>query len=249
MLKAANLEDISFITHGFATRQGGVSQGRYSSLNCGPGSDDDPQYVEENRSRALRMADMANARLLSCYQIHGNHVIHATEDWGSNRPKGDAMITDRPHLVLGILTADCAPILFADEEKSIIGAAHAGWRGALAEIGLATLKKMRTLGAKNIRAAIGPTISQSSYEVGPEFPNPFLAKDKANEKFFAPASKPDHFLFDLPGFLLRQLQNECKIIALERDTLKEEELFFSNRRTFLNGGGDYGRQISIIGLS
>lgn len=194
------------------------------------------------------MLEMPEAKLLSCYQIHGNDVLHVTKAWGEERPKADAMVTDRPGLALGILTADCAPLLFADEEKQIIGAAHAGWRGALAGIGLNVIKKMRALGAQHIKAAIGPTIAAHSYEVSVDFKEPFLVLDVSNAKYFHPTAKSGHLLFDLPGFLTGQLCNECEIDVIERDTLTEEDWFFSNRRTYLNGGGDYGRQISVIAL-
>lgn len=248
MLKANTLSNDTRLAHGFMTRQGGVSEGRYASLNCGPGSQDSPEHVVENRRRVLDLLEIPYAQLLSCYQIHACDVLTVTEAWYSDRPKADAMVTTKPNLALGILTADCAPILFVDEVQGIIGAAHAGWRGALGGIAQATLKVMEKLGAKNVKVAIGPLISFSSYEVGPEFPQPFLDQAPNNENFFRPSHRMGHFYFDLGGYLETQLSNFCSVERLDQDTLSQEELFFSNRRTVLNGGGDYGRQISVIAL-
>ena len=191
------------IRHGFFGRQGGVSTGIYGSLNCGPGSKDAPEAVRENRARVARR--LGAAHLLSLYQVHGAEVIEVRETWDeATRPRCDAMVTDRPGLALGALAADCGPILFAEAEAGVIGAAHAGWRGALAGVADATVAAMERLGARRerIAAVLGPTIAQASYEVGAEFPAPFLAQDRDNARFFAPGARPGKFQFDLPGYIV-----------------------------------------------
>lgn len=244
------------IPHGFLGRRGGVSGGTYASLNCGQGSDDDPACVTENRRRALAGAGLGDAALQTVYQVHGAAVVTLTGPLAGERPKADAMATDRPGLALGILTADCVPILFADPEARVVGAAHAGWRGALAGVAEATIAAMEALGAArgSITAAIGPAIGPDSYEVGPDFPAPFLAERAAAARFFRPAERHGpqgrHWLFDLPGYVAARLAaaGTGQVRDMARDTLAEEAIFFSYRRGSLRGAPDYGRQISLIGL-
>ncbi len=245
------LSGLAGVKHGFFGRQGGVSAGIYDSLNCGPGSHDAPEAVRENRARVART--LGAPHLLSLYQVHGIEVITAREPWenGKDRPRCDAMVTDRPGLALGTLAADCAPILFADPEAGVAGAAHAGWRGALAGVAEATVGAMERLGAKahRIRAALGPTIAQSSYEVGPEFPAPFLAERRDSERFFAAAATPGKHMFDLPGYMAARLAR-IGVAAewIAHDTCAQRDAYFSYRRTTLGGGGDYGRNVSAIVL-
>jgi hypothetical protein len=247
MHRSPALSALPTVAHGFFGRDGGVSQGRYASLNCGPGSADNPVAVAENRRRALASLEVANSVLLTCYQVHSPLAVYVDAAW-EMPPRADAMVTDRPRVALGILTADCLPILFADRSRSIVGAAHAGWRGALHGVAEATLSLMRARGARDIVAAIGPAIQQESYEVGPEFPAPFLAQHQENARFFRTAPREGHFLFDLPGYMAHRLRDQCTVECLEEDTVRLEDRFFSYRRTCLRGGGDYGRHISIIAL-
>lgn len=239
------------IRHGFFGRRGGASSGIYDSLNCGPGSRDEAAAVIENRARVTRA--LGAKHLLSLYQTHGADVIVACEPWGtSDRPRADAMVTERPGLALGTLAADCAPILFADAETQVIGAAHSGWRGALAGVAAATVGAMERLGARRerIRAAIGPTIGPRSYEVGAELPESFMAQRESHRQYFARIAKPGKFLFDLPAFLLMQLKalGLASVASIDHDTCARSDLYFSYRRTTLSGGGDYGRNVSAIVL-
>jgi YfiH family protein len=238
------------VRHGFFGRQGGVSAGVYDSLNCGPGSNDAPASVKENRARVART--LAAEHLLSLHQVHGIDVVHARAPWEvTARPRCDVMVTDRPGLALGTLAADCGPILFADADAGVVGAAHAGWRGALIGVAEAAVAAMERLGAKRqrIRAALGPTIAQVSYEVGAEFPAPFLAENRDNARFFAAGAAPGKHLFDLPGYIVARLERSGIAAAwIGRDTCAERDAYFSYRRTTLNGGGDYGRNVSAIVL-
>lgn len=252
----SDLLDHPRIRHGFFTREGGVSRGVYTSLNCGPGSGDDPAHVAENRRRAAeRLAGTTAGRtvppLCSLYQVHGADVVSVTEPWNAeDRPKADAMVTDRPGLALGILTADCTPVLFADIEAGVVGAAHAGWKGALGGVLAATVTAMERLGAdrSRIRAAIGPTIAQGSYEVSADFRATFMAADPAYARFFVPAPRQGHARFDLPGFVRDRLAAAgiTAIDDLKLDTYGDSRRFFSFRRTTHHGESDYGRQISAI---
>jgi len=246
---APQITGISGLCHGFFGRRGGVSGGDYDSLNVGEGSADSPRNIAENRARVS--AAIGTHWLLSCYQIHSPDVVRVTGPW-TERPAADAMVTDRPGLGLCVLSADCTPVLFADPGKAIIGAAHAGWKGALAGVLLRTVEAMEALGADRarIRAAIGPTIQQVSYEVGPEFRASFLAQDGASEDLFIPG-KGDRWHFDLPGFCARQLAGAGLVDVgnLGQDTCTLEDIYFSNRRRNLRGEADYGRNASVIAIS
>ena len=202
MITLSALNDFNRIRHGFFTREGGVSQGLYGSLNCGPGSKDDPAAVRENRGRAMAMMDLPVESLATLYQAHTADVVVVTEAWPAGQsPTADAMVTNRPGIALGILTADCAPVLLADGKGGVVAAAHAGWKGALGGVLDNTVKAMVELGGKtaNMVAAIGPCIGHRSYEVGPEFPDPFLAEDAHNIDFFAPSSRPGNLPSPSPG--------------------------------------------------
>ncbi|WP_341894199.1 peptidoglycan editing factor PgeF [Ferrovibrio terrae] len=245
---AAGLADLP---HGFFTRRGGVSSGLYAQLNCGPGSSDDPAAVQENRRR---VAEALGARhgLVSLYQVHGRDVVTVDDDYDiTQRPKADGLVTRRRGIALGILSADCAPVLFADTAAGVIGACHAGWRGALAGITDATIAAMAALGARpaKIHAAIGPCIGQASYEVSAPFRDEFLIADAGNAAFFAIGRRDGHWQFDLPGYLLQRLQRggiAAENLAL--DTCSDPDRFFSYRRMTLAKEADYGRQISAIVL-
>ena len=253
MIQAPALDELDGVQHRFFTRRGGVSAGLYSSLNCGYGSGDPPDNVRENRRRAAATFDLAESELLTLHQIHSTDVLTvAANRWTSpGAPKADALVTDRPGVALGVLAADCAPVLLADARTQVIGAAHAGWKGALAGVVEATIGAMERLGARrdSLRAAIGPCIGRDSYEVGPEFPAPFLAQDEANAAFFRAAPRAGHFLFDLAGYLVRRLALAgVTANPTGHDTLSGTDDFFSYRRNTLNGVRDYGRGLSAIGL-
>jgi polyphenol oxidase len=243
----------SHIKHGFFTRQGGHSTGLFSSLNCGLGSGDDKEIVRRNRAVAAGELGVAEPSLLSAYQVHSADALHVSKPWDSaDRPKVDALVTATPGIAIGVLTADCGPILFADKDAGVIGAAHAGWKGALTGITAATLDAMERLGAKrqNITAAIGPMISQKAYEVGPEFPERFTDQDKAHAKYFMASSRQRHAMFDLPAYLADRLNREGvgQVVNLSLCTFTDEQRFFSYRRTTHRDERDYGRQISAIVL-
>jgi YfiH family protein len=254
MIEAEALSGLTGIRHGFMTRGGGVSEGIYASLNCGVGSKDASDAVLENRGRAVAAIGMKREALVTAYQVHSAKAVVVDQVWArEDAPQVDGMATAKPGVTLGILTADCAPVLFADEKASVIGAAHAGWKGAITGVLQATVAKMVDLGAKagRIRAAIGPCIGQMSYEVGPEFPAPFLAQDPAHARYFIPSIRDQRYMFDLGGYVRDQLRGMglAGVELLGRDTCAEEELFFSYRRTTLRQEPDYGRQISLIGLA
>lgn len=253
ILSLAALNDVPGLRHGFFTREGGVSEGLYATLNCGFGSGDAPEKVAENRARALAAAGMPPGSLVTAYQIHSPDVATVEHIWRREEaPKVDGMVTNRPGIALGILTADCTPVLFADGKAGVIGAAHAGWRGALTGVLEATVAAMGALGARpeRIVAGLGPCIAQRSYEVGPEFPAPFLAQDPANAELFAPSRRARHHMFDLPGYVARRLGGLglARVERLNNDTCAEADRFFSYRRATLRGEKDYGRDLSAICL-
>jgi polyphenol oxidase len=253
MIQAKTLAGLDGVQHRFFTRRGGVSAGLYSSLNCGYGSGDEPDNVRENRRRAAASFELAATELLTVHQIHSTDVLTvADRRWTSpGAPKADAMVTDRSGVALGVLAADCAPVLLADPCAGVIGAAHAGWKGALAGIVEATIAAMERLGAQRerLQAAVGPCIGRESYEVGPEFPAPFLAQDDANAVFFRATPRAGHFLFDLAGYLAHRLALAgVAASATGHDTLRASDDFFSYRRNTLEGVRDYGRGLSAIAL-
>lgn len=238
------------LTHGFFGREGGVSAGIYASLNCGPGSKDDPAHVASNRARVAGALGMRPDRLCTLYQIHSAAVQVVEQPWEGTPPQADAMVTKTPGVLLGILTADCAPMLFADVQAGVIGAAHAGWKGAVGGVVENTVTAMESLGAERERivAVVGPTIAQASYEVGAEFIARFAAEDQA--RFFVPAARAEHYQFDLPGFVVQSAQRAgiAQVESLGLDTCANPTQYFSYRRTTLAGEPDYGRQISSIAL-
>jgi purine-nucleoside/S-methyl-5'-thioadenosine phosphorylase / adenosine deaminase len=253
MLTSDSLAALPGVRHGFFTREGGVSEGLYASLNCGLGSGDDPDCVAENRARAVARLGLPADRLATAYQVHSNRAALAETPWPADeRPRVDALVTRTAGLALGILTADCVPVLFADRDAGVVAAAHAGWRGALDGILEATLAAMQRLGAgaASTLAAVGPAIEQPSYEVGPEFPAPFLAQDPANRDFFQTAPRAGHFLFDLKGYVTRRLAQAGvgRVESLAADTCAEPDRFFSYRRACLKGEPNYGRLLSAISL-
>ncbi len=238
------------ISHGFFTRLGGVSSCPYAGLNCGIGSNDDANKVSDNRELVATNIGIKSENLLSLYQIHSARVVNVNEPWGE-RPKGDAFVTDKAGLALGILTADCAPVLFygsKDGGSPVIGAAHAGWGGALSGVLENTLTAMEELGALNIKACIGPCISKSSYEVDLAFMGRFIDENKESQGFFVSASRTGHVMFDLSGYCTWRLSRAGfeNISSLDIDTYKNEDEFFSYRRATHKGEKDYGRQISVI---
>jgi hypothetical protein len=237
------------IVHGFFTRQGGVSEGLYAGLNVGLGSADEPARVHENRARVAAWFGSEPERLVSLYQIHSPDVVTLDAPPSGERPRADAQVTATPGLILGILTADCGPVLFADPEARVIGAAHAGWKGALDGVLENTIAAMEALGARRdcIVASLGPSISQANYEVGPEFHERFLARDPAWSTFFRPSDRPGHHRFDLPGLTVGRLRAAgIRAENLGLCTYADEDRFFSYRRTTHRSEPDYGRQISAI---
>lgn len=253
MLTIGPLNALPGLRHAFFTRKGGVSEGIYASLNCGLGSKDDPERVHENRRRVLVALELDGAPLLTPNQVHSPDVAVVEEAWADGEaPRVDALVTDKRGLALGVASADCVPVLFVDAEAEVIGAAHAGWRGALAGVTDTTLEAMAGLGARcdRIIAGIGPAICQRSYEVGAEFPVPFLEQDLANQCFFYPAARAGRHRFDLKGYVARRLAQAglSQVQCLPSDTCAEEERFFSYRRACLTGERDYGRSLSVIAL-
>lgn len=242
------------LAHGFFGREGGVSTGLYASLNCGPGSNDDPAAVAENRARVTAALALGPDKLVTGWQVHGAEVAVVAEPIPlDRRPKVDGLVTNRPGLALGILTADCVPVLLADREARVIGALHAGWKGALAGIVAQTVAAMERLGARrdHIAAAIGPAIRQDSYEVGPDLMRAFADADPTNVRFFVPSAREHHYQFDLPGYVATRLARAGveRVEDTGADTRDDPARFFSYRRTTLAGEPDYGRQISVIALS
>lgn len=239
------------IRHGFFTRQGGVSEGIYASLNVGIGSQDKPGNVLENRRRVAAWFGQPLERLATVHQVHSPDVIVMDDTFDGTRPQADALVTSTPGLVLGVLAADCGPLLFADPQARVIGAAHAGWKGALYGVAENTIATMVALGAQvdRIVAALGPSIGPESYEVGPEYVARFMAEDEARyAPFFTPSQKPGHCMFDLPGLTTQRLLDAgIQAENLKIDTYADKR-FFSYRRTTHAGEPDYGRQISAIAI-
>jgi len=252
MIKDKTLSEIDFIDHAFFTRENGVSKDIYESLNCGYGSNDSKENVEENRNIVLE--NITNAKYLcNLHQTHSNKVIQVTETWKyPDLPKADAMVTNIPNIIIGILTADCVPILLCDTQEKIIAAAHSGWKGTATGIIQNTIEKMVEMGAdkKNITASIGPSIQQESYEVDLDFKNNFQNLVKNSERFFVPSSNRNHYLFDLPHCVENILQENGidNISNLKIDTYSNNDLFYSYRRATHKNENDYGRQISVISI-
>lgn len=239
------------VAHAFFARDGGVSEGIYEGLNCGQGSQDKPEHVAENRRRVAAHFGEGPEKLCTLYQVHSADVVVVSEPT-QGKHKADAMVTTMPGLVLGILTADCAPVLFADAEAGVIAAAHAGWKGAVGGVLNNTVQAMLKLGARKdrIAACIGPAIAQASYEVGPDLIDAVTRKDPATKQFFAPTTKRTYAMFDLQGFVKHQLKAAGlqDITQVAMDTYANEPQFYSFRRTTHRGELDYGRHISAITL-
>ena len=251
MLQAASLAALPGIRHAFFTRDGGVSDGIYASLNGGPGSGDAPAKVAENRARMA--AALGVDRLLTASQSHSPDVVTIERPWDPpERPRADGLVTRTPEIAIGVTTADCGPVLLADAAAGVIGAAHAGWRGAASGVLEATIAAMERCGADRARmvAALGPMIRQPNYEVGPEFVARFRAEDAANERFFEPAARPGHALFDLPGYIAARLTAAglSRVEDVGHCTYADAARFFSYRRSTHRNEGDYGRHINAIAL-
>jgi YfiH family protein len=253
MLQASNLADLGNIGHGFFTREGGVSRSVFASLNCGYSSGDEPLRVEQNRALALARLGVAAGSLCTVRQVHGTVVLvaRAPQPGRPHRP-ADALVTDRPGVTLAVLSADCAPVLLADREARVIGAAHAGWRGALGGVIEAAVQAMVRLGARpeRIAAAVGPCIAQPSYEVGPDLQGPVIAEDPGSVALFVPIAGTDRLLFDLKAYALRRLARAGieNRDAMPDDTFADEARFFSARRTRRGGGERFGLLLSAIAL-
>ena len=255
LIHAPRFAEVDTIRHGFFSKEGGVSEGIYASLQCGRGATDDPrENVAENRARAARAIKVKRENLVSCYQHHSADVVTVDTPWRPGKPpKADAMVSETPGIALGILTADCAPVLFTDPKASIIGAAHAGWKGALGGVLEATVEAMVALGAERqrIMAAIGPCISQPNYQVDAAYRDRFKEADSSNGRFFRPdPSAEEKFLFDLPSYCAARL-TACGVKDAELPTYctyAEERMFFSNRRALHKSESDYGRGLSAIML-
>lgn len=245
---------IDGLRHGFFTRQGGVSIGIYDSLNIGLGSDDARNMVLENRNRVATEMGVTAERLLSPYQIHSPDVITVSAPFTEGQArKADALVTNTPNLAIGVSTADCGPVLFADPVARVVGAAHSGWKGAISGVLKNTVASMEGLGASraNIVAVLGPTISQDAYEVGPEFQERFVQEADENRRYFRSSEREGHFMFDLPAFITDCLDGMGLqiVVDLAKCTYADEDRFFSYRRTTHRKEPDYGRQISAIALS
>lgn len=252
-IQAPLLSALPNIRHAFFTRQGGVSEGIYASLNGGIGSSDEPGRVKENRRRMAETLSVSPDALISVYQVHSPDAVLVEGPWNAERPKADAMVTKVPGLALAITTADCGPVLFADAESGVIGAAHAGWRGAVTGVLESTVEAMERLGAERRRivAVLGPTISQKAYEVGPEFVQRFAEEAPGHDRFFRASETTGHAMFDLPGFIDARLTAAGigRFTNLNLCTYSDEERFFSYRRTTHRKELDYGRLISAIALT
>jgi YfiH family protein len=254
MLQAQSLSKLTGIRHGFFTRVGGVSEGIYQSLNGGVGSEDSPAKVAENRARMAKHLGVTPDHFLTCYQIHSPEVVVAETPWpASERPRADAIVTRTPNLAIGISTADCGPVLLADPEARVIGAAHAGWRGALTGVIEQTVAAMEKLGAKRgrILAAAGPMIRQRNYEVGQDLLDRFVAMEPNTVRFFKPAKRPGHSMFDLAGYVVSRLRRAevAEIEDLGLCTYADPAQFYSYRRATHQTEPDYGRHINAIALA
>ena len=255
-ITSPDLAALPGIRHAFFTRNGGVSEGLYASLNGGMGSADDKAHVMENRARMAKVLGVAPSHLLGLYQVHSADVIEATAEWPAqrpgDRPRADAMVTRQKGIALGVASADCGPILFADGEAGVAGAAHSGWKGAFTGIGEATLAAMERLGARRDRivAVLGPTISANAYEVGPEFMQRFTDLNPDDARFFAPSPREHHAMFDLPAYITHRLTAAGigRFIDLALCTYGNPERFYSYRMTTHRGEPDYGRLLSAIAL-
>jgi YfiH family protein len=252
-LQVHTLARLPGIRHAFFTRAGGVSGGVYASLNAGVGSDDAPRNVTENRARMAGAMGVPLERFLTCYQIHSPQAVVAVAPWSAEaRPRADAIVTAVAGLAIGVSTADCGPVLFADGEARVIGAAHAGWRGALAGVTDQTIAAMERLGAARARivAALGPMIRQPNYETGSDLRDRFVAADPANARFFRPAAREQHFMFDLAVYVAARLAaaGVGTIEDVDACTYADAEKFFSYRRMTHRGEADYGRHINAIVL-
>lgn len=239
------------IRHGYFTRRGGVSEGIYAGLNTGTGSDDDPGKVTENRRRVADWMGVPALALLSLHQVHSADAIVVDKPYDLPRPKADGIVTDRPGLAICASSADCGPVLFADPEARVIGAAHAGWKGAFTGVLESTVEAMEKLGARRDRivAALGPSISQPNYEVGFEFVERFMSAGPHNHAYFVPSARPNHAMFDLNRYTIDRLSSfGVKAEALNRCTYAEEDLFYSYRRSTHRNEADYGRHVSSIVL-
>ena len=254
LIEAPTLSSFPRIRHAFFTREGGASAGIFASLNGGVGSKDDPAAVAENRARMAAELGLQPDRLVTLFQIHSAEVITVREPWGAeNRPRADAMVTTVPDLAIGVASADCGPVLFADPHRGVVGAAHAGWKGAVGGVLEATIARMEELGAdrREIVAVLGPTIGPDSYEVGPEFVDALTGRSADADRFFRPSARVGHSMFDLPAYILDRLRGAGIADAewLGHCTYSDPERFYSYRRSVHRQEGDYGRLISAISLT
>ncbi|UXS02119.1 peptidoglycan editing factor PgeF [Agrobacterium tumefaciens] len=239
------------VRHGFFTRYGGVSAGIYEGLNVGLGSNDEPERVKENRRRVAQWFGLPTEKLATVHQVHSPDVVVVDDSYAGDRPEADAMVTATPGVVLGVLSADCGPILFADAEAGVVGAAHAGWKGALFGVLENTISAMERLGANRGRiiTSLGPSISQANYEVGPEYVTRFTDVDPDYQRYFSAAEKAGHAFFDLKQFTIdRLIKAGVRAENLGLCTYPDEERFYSYRRTTHRAEPDYGRQISAIAV-
>lgn len=254
VVTAPALAALPGIRHGWFTRDGGVSDGLYASLNTGLGSADERAAVIENRGRIADALGVPRDRLVTCHQVHSPDVVTVTDPWPPEaNPKADALVTDRPGIAIAVSSADCGPVLFADPAARVVGAAHAGWKGAFTGVLEATLSAMEGLGADRGRivAAVGPMISGAAYEVGPEFTARFRDAGETVERWFRPSPRADHAYFDLPAYILHRLERAGVGAAVDLGlcTYADEARFYSYRRTTHRGEPDYGRHLSAIVLA
>ena len=248
-----DLEKMKWLSHGFFTRVGGASGGLYGSLDCAWSSQDNPDHVKLNREKVAETIGVGADQVITLKQVHSNKVITVTKAWTREQaPSADALVTDQKGIGIAVLTADCAPVLFAAKKSRIVGAAHAGWKGALSGVREETIKAMIALGAKKeeISAAIGPCIGPQSYEVSEGFEKPFLEQDTGNSQFFRAADKTGHLIFDLPGYIIHRLKAAgiADVHDTKQDTLTNENAYFSYRRSCIRKESDYGRQMSVIAI-